>query len=107
MRRVAMQRKYPAIDHRVATQTIGGTPAKSLAIILPRQCPAKGLWPLVVAFVGAVYLGGDRELVVPGGRDIEVDHAPILNPGICVDPHIHLVSRKVPPQKRTRHLRLK
>ncbi len=64
-----MQRKHPAIDHRVAAQTIGGTPAESFAIILPSQCPPKGLWPLVMAFVGAVDLRGDRELVVPSGRN--------------------------------------
>src|SRR6266446_4837606 len=106
MRGVVMQRKHPAIDHRVAAQTIGGTPAESFAIILPSQCPAERLWPLVMAFVGAVDLRGDRELVVPSGRHVEVDDAPILQPGICVDPKIHLVSWKVTPEKWPRHLRL-
>src|SRR5216683_8016934 len=75
VRGVVMQRKHPAIDHRVAAQTIGGTPAESFAIILPSQCPTKGLWPLVMAFVGAVDLRGDRKLVMPGCSDVAVDYA--------------------------------
>src|ERR671925_300955 len=103
MRGVVMQRKHSAIDHRVTTQTIGGTPPERFAIILPRQCPAKGLWALVMAFVGAVDLRGDREPVMPGCGGIKVDYAAILKPGISVNPQIHLVPWKVAPQKWTCH----
>src|SRR6516162_4795865 len=106
MRGVAMQRKDAAIDHRIATQAIGGAPTESLAIILPGQCPTKWFWPLVMALVGAVDLRSNRELLAPSSRHIEVDHPPFLDPSNRIDPKIHFVSGKVTPQKWTRHLRL-
>src|SRR6516164_5148442 len=104
VRGVPMQCEHAAINHRVAAQAIGGTPTKGFAIILPRQCPAKRLRPFVVALVSAIDLRSDRELVTPRSRNIKIDHPPILNPSIGIDPQIHLVSWKMTPQKRPRHL---
>ena len=59
-----------------------------------------------MAFVGAVDLGRDRQLVPPGGGAIQLDRPPILQPGVGVDPEIHLVAREMTRQKRPRHLRL-
>src|SRR5438477_5945631 len=79
MRRVAMQCEYPAVDHRIAPQTIGGAPAESLPIILPRQCPAERLRPLIVSLVGAIDLGSDRQPVATCCAHVKIDHPPVLN----------------------------
>ena len=101
-----MQREDPAIDHRIAAEAIGDPPAEGLAIVFPRQVPAEGLGPLVMSFIGAVDLGGDRQLVPPGGRHVKIDRPPVLQPSIRIDPKIHLIAREMTRQKRPRHLRL-
>src|SRR3954470_22213159 len=106
MRCVAMQCEYSAVDHWVAPKPICGAPAERFAIILPRQGPAERLRPLVMALVGAVDLGRDRQLVVARCADIKIDYPPILKPGVRIDPQIGLITRKVAPQKGARHLRL-
>src|SRR5215831_16623536 len=91
MRRVVMQCEYSAIDHRIAAQTVGRSPAKRFAVILPRQAPAEWLWPLVMAFIGAVDLGCDRQLVGARSAHIKIDCPGILQPGIRIDPQVSLV----------------
>src|SRR5205823_10786037 len=97
MRRVAMQCEYSAVDHRIAPQTIGGAPAESLPIILPRQCPAERLRPLIVALVGAIDLGSDRQPVATCCAHVKIDHPPVLKPGIGIYPEIDLIPRKISP----------
>ena len=106
MRRVVVQRENAAIDHRVAAEPVGDAPSESLAVILPGQGPAEQLRPLVVALVGAVDLGGDGQLVASGGGDIELDRPPVLQPGVRIDPQIHLVAGEMAPQERAGELGL-
>src|SRR4051812_48672052 len=106
MRRLAVQREDAAIDHRVAPEPVRGAPAERLAVILPGQIPAEQLRALVVALIGAVYLRDDRQPVTSSRGAIKLDRAPILQPGVRVDPEVRLVAREVPRQKRPRHLRL-
>src|SRR5262249_52524765 len=105
MRRLAMQRKDPAIYHRVAAEPVGGAPAERLAIVLPGQRTAKEFRTFVVPLVGTIDLGDDREPIPARGGAIELDRTPILQPGIGVDPQIRLMPREMPRQKRARDLR--
>src|SRR5215469_14354465 len=101
-----VKRKHSAIEHGVASQTVGDPPAKRFAVILPRQGPAEWLRALVMALVGPVDFWGDRELVTRGCVDVKVDDACVLQPRVCIDPQIALVSRKMAAQKRPSYLRL-
>ena len=88
VRRVPVQREDAAIDHRVAAEPVRDAPAERLAITFPRQGPAEQFRTLVMALIGTVDLGNDRQ-PVPAGRGA-----------------IHLVTGKMPRQERPRHLRL-
>src|SRR5271169_2407227 len=106
VRGVAAQGKNAAIDHWIAAETVGGTPAECLPVVLPRQSPAEQFRSLVVALIGTVDLRGDRQLAGPRGAGIQLDPPPVLQPGICVDPEVSLVAREVARQEGPRELRL-
>ena len=59
-----------------------------------------------MALIGTVDLGNDRQPVPAGRGAIQLDGAPLLQPGIRIEPEIHLVTGKMPRQERPRHLRL-
>src|SRR5215472_1715020 len=104
MRGVAMKRKNPTVHDRVAAKPFCRAPAESLAIAFPAQRPAEKLGPLIVALIGAIDLGRNRDLIPPGRRDVELHSAPVLQPRIRVDPQISLVTGKMASQKGSREL---
>ncbi len=59
-----------------------------------------------MALIGAVDLGDDRQPAATRRGPIQLDHTPVLQPGVCIDPEVHLVSGKMPRQKRPRYLGL-
>src|SRR5262249_12035400 len=106
VRRVAVERKDPAIDHRVAAEPVRRPPTKRAAVVFPRQRQAEEFWPLVMALVGAVDLRGDRQTGRPGRGAVQVDDAQIRDQSVGVEPQIYRVAGEMTRQKRARDLRL-
>ena len=106
VRRVVVQGEDTAIDHRVAPEPVRDTPPERLAIAFPGQGPAERFRPFVMSLIGAVDFRHDRQPAPASGRAIKLDRAPVLQPGIGVDPEIHSMAGEVPRQKRAGNLRL-
>src|SRR5262249_44311040 len=86
MRGIAMESKDPAVYDRVAAKPVSHAPTKGLTIAFPSESAAEELGSLVMTLIGAVDLRGDRNPIVAGGREVEFDGTPVLQPSIGVDP---------------------
>src|SRR5204862_6900234 len=83
-----------------------GIPIYDSDLSNPALSPAEQFRTLVMALISTVDLGHDRQPVPAGRGAIQLDGAPLLQPGIRIEPEIHLVTGKLPRQERPCHLRL-